>query len=84
MQIHNYTQPDEFDVYLNDQLLPAETRTTRAQFIMDNWTWGAYPLPLDSLRMGRNEFVFDVKSTNPGIEAPPRLDHVEVVVRYSS
>ena len=84
MQIHNYTQPDEFDVYLNDQLLPAETRTTRAQFIMDNWTWVAYPLPLDSLRMGRNEFVFDVKSTNPGIEAPPRLDHVEVVVRYSS
>jgi hypothetical protein len=83
LQIHNYTAPDEFDVYLNDQLLPPETRTTRAQFIMDNWTWITYPLPLEKVRPGRNEFVFDVKSSNPGIEGDPRLDHVEVVVRYS-
>jgi hypothetical protein len=82
LQVHNYTQPDEFDVYLNDLVLPPETRETRAHFIMDNWTWITYPVPLDRMRLGANELAFDVKFVNPQIEGTPRLDHVEIVVGY--
>ena len=82
LQIHNYTAPDDFDVLLNGRTLPVESRATRAQFIMDNWTWITYPLPADSLQLGRNELAIDVNSTNPGIEGNPRLDHVEIHVQY--
>jgi hypothetical protein len=82
MMIHNYTQPDEFEVSLNGKLLPTDSREERAQFIMDNWTWITYPLPLDDLNLGQNDLTFSVKSTNPGIEGDPRLDNVEVHVKY--
>ncbi len=49
---------------------------------MDNWTWITYPLPLEQLRLGENEFVFDVKELNPGIDGNRRIDHVEIVVTY--
>jgi len=82
LQVHNYTQPDEFDVSINDTLLPIETRTARAQFIMDNHTWITYPVPWEVLNFGENELKIEVKYLNPGIEGSPRLDHVEVIVRY--
>ncbi|MAE62736.1 MAG: hypothetical protein CMJ18_00565 [Phycisphaeraceae bacterium] len=82
LKVHNYTAPDEFDVLLNGQLLPESSRTTRAQFIMDNWTWITYPLPLDELEPGANELMFDVRKTNEQMEACPRLDNLEIRVRY--
>ena len=82
LQIHNYTAPDDFDVLVNGRTLPLESRTARAQFIMDNYTWITYPLPLDDLQLGQNELAIDVRHSNPGIEGHPRLDHVEIHVRY--
>ena len=34
--------------------------------------------------MGENELKVDVKHLNPGIEGAPRLDHVEIQVRYNN
>lgn len=82
MQVHNYTPPDEFDVSINGSVLPLASRTTRAQFIMDNHTWITYPLPADGLILGENQLCIDVRSLNPGIEGSPRLDHMEICVRY--
>ena len=82
VKVHNYTQPDEFDVFVNANCLPVETRTTRAAFIMDNWTWISFPIPVDFLQLGQNELAFEVKHTNPGIEAHPRLDNVQLIVNY--
>ena len=53
LNLHNYTQPDEFDVSVNNQLLPTETRTAQAQYIMDNFTWITYPLLPEVLNNGR-------------------------------
>lgn len=82
MMVHNFTPLDDFDVSLNGKTLPIESRTTRAQFIMDNWTWITYPLLVDELPLGKNELTFDVRSSNPGIEGDPRVDNVEIQVRY--
>lgn len=82
MKVHNHTPPDDFDVLLNGELLPIETRTERAQFIMNNWTWITFPLPGRLLKLGQNKLTFEVRGTNPGIEGSPRLDNVEVHVRY--
>ncbi|MAH32596.1 MAG: hypothetical protein CMG78_11335 [Marinobacter sp.] len=82
LQIYNYTAPDEFDVLLNGSMLPVGTRAARAQFIMDNWSWITYPLPVDDLKLGRNELTINIARTNPGIEGDPRLDHVEIHVCY--
>ena len=84
LNLHNYTQPDEFDVSVNNQLLPTETRTAQAQYIMDNFTWITYPLLPEVLNNGENELKVDVKHLNPGIEGAPRLDHVEIQVRYNN
>ena len=59
-----------------------ESRTTRAQFIMDNWTWITYPLPVDGLPLGQDELTLYVRSSNPGIEGHPRVDNVEICVQY--
>ena len=83
-KVHNYTAPDVFDVSLNGALLPADTRRARAQFIMDNFTWITYPLPCDLLRLGQNQLTFDVHGLNPAISEAPRLDNVEIVVRYGA
>ena len=82
MQLHNYTDADEFDVEVNGVPLPVSSRATRAQFIMDNWTWITYPLPAEGLEIGENVLSIAVAKTNPGIEGDPRLDHVEVQVRF--
>ena len=82
MKVHNYTVPDEYAISLNGQLLPPEMCRTRAQFIMDDFTWITYPLPLDWLKLGQNELVIDVKQLNPQISATPRLDNLEIVVEY--
>lgn len=82
LKVHNYTAPDELDVLINGTTLPADSRTTRAQFIMDNWTWIAYPVPGDLLRCGENEMAIAVASLNPAIGKTPRLDNIELAVRY--
>ena len=82
MKVHNYTQRDEFDVFINANRLPPKTRTTRASFIMDNWTWISFPIGPDFLHLGQNELAVNVKQTNPAIEAHPRLDNVQLIVNY--
>lgn len=61
MKVFNYTYPDKFDVQINGHLLAAETRKTRAVFIMNNDTWIAYPLSPDLLQRGQNELLIDVR-----------------------
>ena len=82
LQLFNYTEPDEFEVAINGIPLPLDSGSTRAQFIMDNFTWITYPLPLDALVLGENRLAIDVLGTNPGIAGDPRLDHVEIQVCY--
>ena len=82
MKVHNYTAPDAYAVSLNGRLLPAETCQARAQFIMDDFTWITYPLPLDRLKVALNELAIDVRQLNPQISATPRLDNMEIVVEY--
>ena len=82
MKVHNYTAPDEYDVFVNGELLALETRTTRSQFIMNDFTWITYPLPADAMRLGQNELAIEVRKLNPAISSTPRLDNVAVAVDY--
>ena len=63
--------------------IEGDARSTRAQFIMDNFTWITYPMPPDVLRLGQNELKIDIKRLNPAICVTPRLDHVEILVQYA-
>ena len=83
LQVDNFTQPDEYEVSVNGRLLPGDTRSTRAQFIMDNFTHITYPMPPDVLSLGQNELKIDVKRLNPAICVTPQLDHVEILVEYA-
>ena len=82
LKVHNFTQPDEYEISVNGRVFPEDKWSTQAQFIMDNVTLFTYPLPPDVLRLGQNELKIDVKKINPAISATPRLDHVEVFVQY--
>ena len=83
LQVDNFTQPDEYEVSVNGRLLPGDTRSTRAQFSMDNFTHITYPMPPDVLSLGQNELKIDVKRLNPAICVTPQLDHVEILVEYA-
>ena len=83
LQVDNFTQPDEYDIFVNGKLLPGDTRSTRAQFIMDNFTRITYPMPPDVVRLGENELKIEVKRLNPAICVTPRLNHVEIFVEYA-
>ena len=83
LQVHNFTRPDEYKVSVNGSLLPGDARSTRAQFIMDNFTRMTYLLPPDVLRLGQNELKIEVERLNPAICVTPRLDHVEILVQYA-
>ena len=82
MKIFNHTAPDDFDVLVNEHVLPHEGRTTRAVFIMDNDTWIAYPVPGEFVKLGENELTVDVHRLNPGLSVPPELRNLEIVVDY--
>ena len=78
LRIDNYTFYDNFDVRLNGQVLPVETRHARATFIMRNDSWLEYPITPDQLREGANEVQFEVKSLNPQISKPPSLMTIQL------
>jgi len=83
MKIYNYTEPDDFDVYINGKLLSREIRSSRAVFIMGDDTWVTYSdVPGDVFNLGENELEIRVNKLNPEIIITPRLDNLEIKVAY--
>jgi len=83
MKIANFTFPDHYDVSLNGTQLDNRTRTARAAFIMNNDSWVIYPVSSDLLKNGINEMVIDVQSLNTQMSSVPKLQNVELVVKYN-
>ena len=77
MRINNYTYYDDFDVTLNGHRLAAESRTTRAVFIMSNESRVMYPVNMQQLVLGDNELVVEVRKLNPAISVTPQLVGLE-------
>jgi hypothetical protein len=78
LKLKNYTPPDEFDVALNGKILPRETRTERAVFIMNDDTWITFPLPADLVNHGNNNLQVIVRNLNPEMATAPILTNLEV------
>ena len=83
MKIFNYTEPDDFDVYINGALLSRADRASRAVFIMEDDTWITYPdVPGAVFELGENDLEIRVNKLNPEIILTPRLDNLEIRVEY--
>jgi hypothetical protein len=82
LMIVNSTEPDEFDVQVNGNLLPTQTRQARAQFIMNDETWVSYPLPAKILHLGDNIVEVYVRKLNSQMSVKPVLKNMEVLVEY--
>ena len=84
MKIFNYTEPDTFDVAINGVLLSRTKRTTRAIFIMGDYTWVTYPeVPGEVFHRGENDLEVRVQALNPAITLTPRLDNLEMRAEYA-
>ncbi len=83
LKITNFTPPDDFDVSVNDAVLPLETRTARAVFIMNNDSWISFPVPPGHLRVGENRVEVNVRKLNPQMSVQPVLSGMEVLVEYN-
>ena len=77
-KLENYTPPDEFEVAFNGNILPRETRTERAVFIMDDDTWITFPLSADLVNHGKNNLEVIVWNLNLEMAAAPILTNLEV------
>jgi len=78
MKLDNHTYYDELEIRLNGDLLPAESRRTRAVFIMRNDSWLECPVNQQQLRQGVNEIQMDVRAINPQISSTPVLQSIEL------
>ena len=83
LKLQQYTEPDEFDVYVNGALLYPATRTARAHFIMDNDTTFHYPATVAPWKSDRNEIAVEVRKLNPQMAVEPVLKNAALIVEYT-
>jgi hypothetical protein len=84
LKLSNYTPPDELDVAFNGQDLPRKTRTERAVFIMNDFTWMTYPIPNDLVKSGMNAVEISVRALNPQMSEKPVLNNLEVWLEFEA
>jgi hypothetical protein len=82
LKLQNYTPVDEFDVSINGRPLDRGTRSERAVFIMNDFTWVAYPVPADALHPGINGIEMVVHKLNPQMAVTPILSNLELTVEF--
>jgi len=82
LKLTNFTPHDDIDAVFNRQLLPRSSRSERAVFIMNDFSWINYPIPIQALQHGMNRVELIVNKLNPQMSVQPLLSGVELLIEF--